>query len=127
MEAYSTNIEKETLENDNYRKVLFTGEKEQLVVMSLKSGEDIPMEIHNGIDQFIRIESGSAYVKAGDKEFNLNKDDVVIIPSGTHHYVKNTGEGDLKLYSIYATPEHKPGTIHKTMQEAVEAHEKEEH
>ncbi|MBU1112047.1 MAG: cupin domain-containing protein, partial [Nanoarchaeota archaeon] len=104
-----------------------TGEKMQLVLMSLKPGEDIPMEIHNGIDQFLRIEQGEAYVKIGDEEFNLKDDDVIIIPAGNHHYVKNTSaDKELKLYSIYATPEHAPGTIHKTKAEA-DAAEHEHH
>ena len=127
MKGYSTNIETDTIENEFYRKVLFTGEKMQLVVMSLKPGEDIPLEIHNGIDQFIRIEKGKAYVKIGEEEFNLKDDDVIIIPSGNHHYVKNTSsEKELKLYSIYAGPEHAPGTIHKTKAEA-DAAEHEHH
>lgn len=116
--AFKTNIEQDTLNNENYRQVLFTGEKMQLVVMSLKVGEDIPMEVHHDIDQFIRIEKGQAYVKIGEEEFNLKDDDVIIIPAGNDHYVKNTGEGELKLYSIYATPEHAPGTIHRTKEEA---------
>ncbi|MBT4577311.1 cupin domain-containing protein [Candidatus Woesearchaeota archaeon] len=119
MTGYKTNIEKETLENDNYRKVLFTGQKIQLVVMSLKPGEDIPLETHTGIDQFIRVEQGEAYVKIDETEYNLKDDDVVVIPSGTAHYVKNTSEDrDLKLYSIYADPEHEEGTIHTTKEEA---------
>jgi mannose-6-phosphate isomerase-like protein (cupin superfamily) len=119
MKGYKTNIETDTLENENYRKVLFTGEKMQLVVMSLKPGEDIPLEVHGHIDQFIRVEKGEAYVKIGEDEFNLKDDDVVIVPAGNEHYVKNTSsENDLKLYTIYATPEHKEGTIHKTKEEA---------
>jgi mannose-6-phosphate isomerase-like protein (cupin superfamily) len=119
MTGYKSNIEKETLENTNYRKVLFTGQKIQLVVMSLKPGEDIPLETHTDIDQFIRVEQGEAYVKIGETEYNLKDDDVVIIPSGNAHYVKNTSKDqDLKLYSIYADPEHKEGTIHTTKEEA---------
>ena len=119
MEPYKVNIEKETKENLDYRRVLFTGQKMQLVVMSLKPGEDIPLEVHNNIDQFIRVEIGQAYVKIGDKEFNLKDDDVVIIPAGTEHYVKNTSETeDLKLYTIYASPEHPEGTVQKTKAEA---------
>jgi mannose-6-phosphate isomerase-like protein (cupin superfamily) len=118
MIGFKTNIEQDTIENENYRKVLFTGEKMQLVVMSLKAGEDIPLEVHNDIDQFLRIEKGQASVKIGEEEFNLKDDDVIIIPAGNKHYVKNTGESDLKLYSIYATPEHAPGTVHKTKEEA---------
>ena len=119
MKGYTTNIEKDTLENENYRKVLFTGEKMQLVVMSLKPGEDIPLEVHGHIDQFIRVEEGEAYIKIGEDEFNLKEDDIVIVPAGNEHYVKNTSaEKDLKLYTIYATPEHKDGTVHKTKEEA---------
>ncbi len=119
MEPYNANIEKETKENLDYRRVLFTGQKMQLVVMSLKPGEDIPLEVHNNIDQFIRVESGQAYVKIGDKEFNLKDDDVVIIPAGTEHYVKNVSETeDLKVYTIYASPEHPEGTVQKTKAEA---------
>ncbi len=119
MEPYKVNIEKETKENLDYRRVLFTGQKMQLVVMSLKPGEDIPLEVHNNIDQFIRVEIGQAYVKIGDKEFNLKDDDVVIIPAGTEHYVKNTSETeDLTLYTIYASPEHPEGTVQKTKAEA---------
>lgn len=118
MKGYVANIEKETVDNENYRKVLYTGEKMQLVVMSLKAGEDIPTEVHEGIDQFIRVEKGQAMVRIDGEEATLKDDDVVIIPAGTEHYVKNTGEGELKLYSIYAEPEHPPETVHKTKEEA---------
>jgi mannose-6-phosphate isomerase-like protein (cupin superfamily) len=124
MEPYFTNIEEETLNNENYRKVLFTSEHLQLVVMSLKAGEDIPEEVHNGIDQFIRVESGSAKVIVNGEEYKLGDDDIIIIPAGTKHYVKNTSEEELKLYSIYTPAEHKPGTIHRTREEAI-AYEKE--
>jgi mannose-6-phosphate isomerase-like protein (cupin superfamily) len=117
MSGYTTNIEKDTLENENYRKVLYTG-KMQLVVMSLKPGEDIPMEIHPDIDQFIRVEKGSAYVKIGEEEYNLKEDEIVIVPAGNHHYVKNASDEDLKLYTIYTPAEHAPETIHKTKEEA---------
>ncbi|MBT7237909.1 cupin domain-containing protein [Candidatus Woesearchaeota archaeon] len=118
MEPYSTNIEKETIENENYRKVLYTG-KMQLVVMSLKPGEDIPEEVHDNIDQFFRIEQGEAYIKVDDEEFNLNDDDIIIIPAGSKHYVKNSSENKvLKVYTIYTPPEHSPETIHKTKEDA---------
>lgn len=121
MNPYFANIEKETIENENYRKVLFTAEHLQLVVMSLKVGEDIPQETHQKIDQFIRVESGNALVITDGKEFNLNDDDIIIIPAGTKHYVKNVSKTKaLKLYSIYTPSEHKPGTIHKTYQEAID-------
>lgn len=118
MVGYKTNIEQQTLDNTNYRKVLFTGKKLQLVVMSLKPQEEIDLETHHNIDQFVRVERGQAYVKVGSKEYILEHDDVIIIPAGKEHYVKNTGEEDLKLYSIYADPEHEDGTVHKTKEES---------
>jgi len=124
MDGFTINIEKETVKNEFYRKVIYTCKKMQLVLMSLKPGEDIPVEVHHDIDQFIRIEKGKALVRINDEEFNLKEDDVVIIPAEHEHYVKNTGDNDLKLYSIYATPEHAPGTIHKTKEEADAAEHK---
>lgn len=118
MGIYSTNIEKDTKENENYRKVLYTG-KMQLVLMSLKPGEDIPAEVHSDIDQFFRIEEGEAYIKVDDEEFNLKDDDIIIIPAGSEHYVKNSSTDTvLKVYTIYTPPEHPPETIHKTKEEA---------
>jgi len=118
MKAYSTNIEKDTLDNENYRKVLYTG-KMQLVVMSLKPGEEIPEEVHDDIDQFFRIEEGEAYIKVDEEEFNLKDDDIIIIPAGTKHYVKNSSDDKvLKVYTIYTPPEHPLETIHKTKEEA---------
>lgn len=123
MKAYKTNIETQTLDNENYRKVLFTGEKLQLVVMSIKPQEDINLETHDHIDQFIRVESGEAYVKVNEEEYNLEDDDVIIIPAGTQHYVKNKSQDKtLKIYSIYADPEHDDGTIHKTKKDSDEDH-----
>lgn len=119
--VYKANIEKETLENTFYRKVLFTGEDLQLVVMCLKPGEDIPMETHEHINQFFRVEAGEALVIINGKEFNLKKDEVIVVPAGAEHYVKNSGNKDLKFYTIYAPPEHPPGTIHKTKADADKA------
>lgn len=119
MKSYSTNIETSTIENKYYRKVLYTSKKMQLVVMSLKPGEEIPEEVHEDIDQFIRIEEGQATAIIGEQKFNLKDDDVIIIPAGKKHYVKNiSADKDLKLYSIYTPPEHPEGTIHKTKEEA---------
>ena len=123
MKPYKTNIEKETLKNKNFRKVLFTGKKMQLVVMTLDPKDDIPMEVHPKIDQFIRIESGRAEVVTNGKKRKLKEDEVIIIPAGTHHRVINTSPSKkLKLYTIYATPEHKKGTIHKTRAIALRSH-----
>jgi len=120
--GYITNIEKETLENTDYRRVLYTGENSQLVLMCIASGDEIGEEVHE-LDQFIRIEEGRAKVVLNKEEEHLLEDDyVVIIPAGTMHNVINIGETNLKLYSIYSPPEHKDGTVHVT-----KADEKEEH
>lgn len=124
--VYHTNIEEATKENSYFRKVLFTGKYSQLVVMSLKPGEEIGNEIHNNVDQFFRIEEGKAKVVVanGKEEFIVEEDDVFIIPAGTWHNVINIGDGELKLYTIYSPPNHPDGTIHKTKKEA-EEYEKE--
>lgn len=114
MVGFVTNIQKDTVENEYYRKVLFTGEKIQLVVMSLKVGEDIPLEVHRTHDQFMRIEKGTAFVQIEKEEYTLKDDEIIIIPAGSKHYVKNAASTTLKLYTLYAPPEHDPGTIHKT-------------
>lgn len=122
MKGYFANIEKETLENENFRKVLFTGPKSQLVVMSLKPGEDIGAEVHDGHDQFIRIEEGEAEVLVGEEKRVLSDDEVVIIPAGEKHNVTNVSQKEnLKLYTIYSPAEHPEGTIHQTKAEADEA------
>jgi mannose-6-phosphate isomerase-like protein (cupin superfamily) len=118
--AYVVNIEEETLRNKNYRKVLYTSSNLygiQLVVMSIKRDEEIGMEKHSGVDQFIRVEEGEATVIIGKvkKEYHtLHPTDAVVIPAGTWHNVINTGSKMLKLYSIYTPPEHKDGTVQKT-------------
>lgn len=122
MQPFSTNIEKQTLNNNYYRKVIFTGTKIQLVLMSLKPLEEIPVEIHHNIDQFLRLEFGQANAYVGNKIFHLKADDVIIIPAGTKHRILNTSKTKkLKLYSIYATPEHPDKTIHKTKADADKA------
>ena len=128
MRGYHTNIEKETLENTNFRKVLYTGKYSQLVVMSLAPGEQIGNEVHKTVDQFFRIEQGQAKVilNNGEEEFEVAEDEVFIVPAGTWHNVINTGDKDLKLYTIYSPPNHPDGTIHKTKEEAEEA-EKDHH
>jgi mannose-6-phosphate isomerase-like protein (cupin superfamily) len=123
MSGYYAPIEKDTLENENFRKVLFTGEKMQLVLMTLQPGEDIGMEDHDGHDQFFRFEAGVGKVVIGDDEYEVKDGDVTIIPSGARHNVINTSETEtLKLYTIYAPPEHADGTIHATKEEALAAH-----
>ncbi|MGD8992610.1 MAG: cupin domain-containing protein [Desulfobacterales bacterium] len=114
MAGYVINIEKATLENDNFRKVLNTAQNSQLVVMSLLPGEDIGSEVHD-LDQFIRFESGQGKVILDGKEYKVEDDWAVVIPSGVEHNVINTSENEsMKLYSIYSPPEHPDGTVHPT-------------
>jgi len=122
MKGYITNIEKETLENTDYRRVLYTAKNSQLVLMNLQSGEEIGEEVHE-LDQFIRLEQGEAkLILNKEDEHSVKAEDAMIIPAGTWHNVINTGDGELKLYSVYAPPEHKDGTIHKTKADEVEEH-----
>lgn len=117
-------IEKETKANDHFRAVLHTGTHAQLTVMSLAPGEDIGREVHEDIDQFLRIEEGRGRAEFGktqdkiDESFEVEDDWAVVVPAGIWHNVVNTGEGELKLYSIYSPPEHPDGTIHKTKAES---------
>lgn len=125
-------IEQETLDNDTFRTVVFTGEHTQLTVMRIGPGEDIGLEIHPENDQFIRIEEGQARVELGgaedrvDTTHDVEDDWAVIVPAGVWHNVVNTGAGDLKLYSLYSPPHHPPDTVHRTKAEA-EAAERAEH
>lgn len=124
MRGWSANIEEATTKNTTFRTVLFTGKTMQLTVMSIGVGEEIGLEVHDHLDQFLRVEQGSAKVVMGaskdklDETHELADDWAVIVPAGTWHNVINTGNGPLKLYSIYAPPEHPPGTVHATKAEA---------
>lgn len=122
MAGYVTNIEQKTLENEYFRQVLFTAKHMQVVVMAIKPGEDIGEEVHH-LDQFIRIERGDGKAILNGEEHNLKDGSIVVIPAGTKHNIINTGSSDLKLYTIYAPPEHKDGTIHKTKADALENEE----
>ena len=127
MAGYVTNIERRTLENEYFREVLFTGPHSQLVVMSLRPGEEIGMETHADVDQFIRFEAGKGKVVLNGREHAVEDGSAVVIPAGTEHNVVNTSASEaLRLYSIYTPPEHPDGTVHKTKAEA-EAYEKEHH
>ncbi len=118
MKGYTTNIEAASLENNFFRKVLYTDERLQLVVMSLLPKEDIGEEVHQ-LDQFIRVEKGEGKAVLDGKEEILANGSVVIIPSGVLHNIINTSAHEpMKLYTLYAPPNHKDGTIHKTKAEA---------
>ena len=121
MNGYLTNIEKETLENENYRKVLYTAKNSQLVLMAIQPGDEIGLETHE-LDQFIRIEAGKATVTLDGIQHSVEDDWAVVIPAGTAHNVVNTGDEPLRLYSIYSPPEHKDGIVHTTKAEDKEVH-----
>ena len=123
MAGYSVPIEKKTLENDYFRKVLFTGKHTQLVVMCLRPGEDIGNEVHKKVDQFFRIEKGQAAFVFNGKEKHLAKNgDAVIVPAGTYHNVINTSKtAKLKLYTLYSPPNHPDKTVHKSKAAAEKA------
>jgi mannose-6-phosphate isomerase-like protein (cupin superfamily) len=123
MAGYSVPIEKKTLENDYFRKVLFTGKYTQLVVMCLRPGEDIGNEVHKKVDQFFRIEKGHAAFVFNGKEKHLAKNgDAVIVPAGTYHNVINASKtAKLKLYTLYSPPNHPDKTVHKTKAAAEKA------
>jgi mannose-6-phosphate isomerase-like protein (cupin superfamily) len=123
------NIEQLTLENDNFRTVVFTGGHTQLTVMRLAPGEDIGLEAHPHLDQFLRLEQGRARVEFGsskdriEETHEVEEDWALIVPAGVWHNVVNIGDQEVKLYSLYSPPEHPDGTVHRTKQDA----EKPEH
>lgn len=106
-------IEKLTLENTDYRRVIFTTDKSQLVLMSIPVGEDIELEVHENIDQFFRFEQGFGVIQTTKGNFEVKDGTGVVIPSGTYHRVVNVGDIPLKLYSIYSPPEHPKGRVDK--------------
>ena len=116
--GHHVNIEKETLDNNNFRKVLYTGEHLQLVLMTLKPKEEIGMETHKSIDQFFRFESGNGKCIINNTEYVIKDGDSIIIPAGSKHNIINTGTKPLKMYTIYTPPNHKDGIVYKTKEEA---------
>jgi mannose-6-phosphate isomerase-like protein (cupin superfamily) len=120
MKGFKTNIEKDTLNNNNFRKVLYTGRHSQLVLMSLLPGEEIGMEVHPAVDQFFRFEKGEGVVSIDGVKQNVTNGDAVIVPAGAMHNVTNTSKtAELKLYTIYSPPEHQDKTLRKTKAEAL--------
>lgn len=125
--GYVINIEEKTLDNDFFREVLFTASNVQLVVMSIGPGEEIGLETHDDVDQFIRVEAGSGKAILNGQEHNLEDGSAVVIPAGTEHNIINTSQQEsLKLYTLYSPPEHPDGTVNKDKAEAI-AYEKEHH
>lgn len=118
MKGYVVNIEKEALENVNFRKVLYTAKNSQLVLMSLAPGEEIGEEIHQ-LDQFIRIEGGTGKTILNDEEYPISDGWAVVVPQGTRHNFVNTGTEPMKIYTVYSPPNHIDGTIHRTKDDAM--------
>ncbi len=125
--AYVGDIATATRTNDDFRRVLHTGEHAQLVLMTLGPGEEIGAETHTGIDQFLRIESGQAKAVLDGVEHALSAGSAVVVPAGAEHNVINTSDSEpLRLYTIYSPPEHPDGTVHATKEEA-DAYEEAHH
>lgn len=125
MKGYSTNIEKATLENENFRKVLYTSKHSQLVLMGLEPNEEIGMEVHPDNDQFFRFEAGQGKVIIDGNEYSVSDGSAIVVPAGSQHNVVNISETEkLKLYTIYSPAHHKDGIVRATKEEA-EANEAE--
>ena len=124
MKGFNTNIEKDTLENNNFRKVVYTAKHSQLVLMSLKPLEEIGMEVHPDNDQFFRFEKGTGKVIIDGNEYDVKDGSAIVVPAGSQHNVINVSKtDDMKLYTIYSPAHHKDGTIHETKQIAESSEE----
>lgn len=126
-QPFTIDIDEAVERNNNFRNTLWTGKHLQLTLMSIPVGEDIGLEVHPNVDQFLRIEEGHGVVRMGSSEDSVQfqrsveDGDVILVPAGTWHNVINTGNSPLKLYTIYAPPEHPHGTVHRTKAEAMAA------
>lgn len=119
MKGFKSNIEKDTIKNKNFRKVLYTSAYSQLVLMSLRPKEEIGAEVHKENDQFIRFEGGKGRVEIDDNKYTVKDGDAVVIPAGARHNVINTSATEeLKIYTIYSPPHHKDQIVRKTKEEA---------
>ena len=120
MKGFKSNIEKDTLSNSDFRRVLYTGKNSQLVLMNLRPGDEIGEEVHETIDQFLRFEKGEGIVSIDGVKHRVADGDAVIVPAGARHNVTNTSKNmELKLYTIYSPPEHQDGIIRKTKADAL--------
>jgi mannose-6-phosphate isomerase-like protein (cupin superfamily) len=124
--GYCDNIEKATVENQDFRRVLYTGEHLQLVLMTLQPGDEIGEEVHPDRDQFFRIEEGEGAIDIDGRENRVEDDFAVIVPAGARHNVRNIGSRPLRLYTIYGPPEHKDQVVQSTKAEADARHPHEE-
>jgi mannose-6-phosphate isomerase-like protein (cupin superfamily) len=123
MKGYCDDIEARTIANEDFRRVLYTGKNLQLVLMTLKPGEEIGEEVHEDRDQFFRIEEGSGTVYIDGAPNKVEDDFAVIVPAGARHNVVNTGDAPLRLYTIYGPPEHKDGVVHTDKAQAERDHD----
>src|ERR671916_2711197 len=121
--GYCDNIERATVENEDFRRVLYTGQNLQLVLMTLPPGCDIGEEVHEDRDQFFRIEEGEGEIRIDGKANRVADDFAVIVPAGARHNVINTGSAPLRLYTIYGPPEHRDGVVHRTKEQAERDHD----
>jgi len=121
MSGYSINIEEKTLAGNNFREVLYTTQRSQLVIMTLQPGDEIGLEKHEGHDQFIRVEAGTGVAILDGERHALEDGVAVVIPAGTEHNVINTSDSEpMRLYTLYTPPEHPDGIVHATKAEADE-------
>ncbi len=126
MKGYHDDIERLTVGNSDFRRVLYTGQHLQLVLMTLQPGEEIGAEVHEDRDQFFRFEEGRGQVDIDDNCYDVTDGSGVIVPAGTRHNVRNTGDVPLKLYTLYGPPEHKDGVVQATKADADARHAHEE-
>jgi len=122
VKGFTADIEKLTTENTDYRRVLYTGRYLQLVLMSLKPGEEVGEEVHEDHDQFFRVEEGEGQVVIDGATTPIRDDDAIIVPAGARHNVINTGSSDLKFYTLYGPPEHRDGVLQPTKADEYEDH-----
>ena len=118
MKGFIGDIEEQTEANRDFRRVLFTGPRMQLVVMALQPGEELGEEIHVSTDQYFRVEDGKGKIWMDGDEAGIESDMAIVVPAGMRHNIKNTGHKPLKLYTLYAPPQHVDGTVHRTKAEA---------
>ena len=126
MKGYHDDIERQTVGNSDFRRVLYTGKNLQLVLMSLSPGCDIGAEVHDDRDQFFRFEEGRGQVDIDDNSYEVQDGSGVVVPAGARHNVRNTGDTPLKLYTLYGPPEHRDGIVQSTKEEADARHAQEE-
>ena len=123
MKGYHDDIERQTIGNNDFRRVLYTGQNLQLVLMTLQPGEEIGAEVHEDRDQFFRFEEGNGEVDIDDNTYRVEDGSGVVVPAGARHNVRNTGDAPLRLYTLYGPPEHVDGLVEATRADAMATHE----